>query len=163
MNSPFEARVRACIVPMAISLSLLGACNEVTGVDLSWSLERFDGRRVENCAEARVGKIRLFWGDTLDTSEAWPCEDRNAVTRKDVPPGDALLRVVPECIGVGVAADENAFEAPAPIAREIVRGQVVTLNTILIMVQAECINGGPPCLCMGATASLVPTEAHTAP
>jgi hypothetical protein len=163
MNSFFEGRVRACIVPMAISLSLLGACNEVTGVDLSWSLERFDGRRVENCLEARVGRIVLYWqvGDAAG-SEAWACEDRNAVTRKDVPAGDAILWVEPECIGGKVVADKAAYEAPAPLAREIQRGQVVTLNTILIMVQAEC-GAGVPCLCEGATASLAPTEAHIAP
>jgi hypothetical protein len=163
MNSFFEGRVRACIVPMATSLSLLGACNEVTGVDLSWSLERFDGRRVETCLEARVEKIRLTWGEGDNDHEDWFCEDRNAVTRRDVPPGPALLSVEPMCFD-GNAADKTTYEAPAPLAREIVSGQVVTLNTILIMVQAEC-DGSRPCTCEGITRTPLraPTEAHIAP
>jgi hypothetical protein len=137
MNTSTERRVRAAI-RMALALSLFAGCKDVTGVDLSWSLEELDGRRVDNCLLARVDRIRLYWEvEGVQDHEDWPCDDSNAVTRQDVPPGDAFLWVEPICIG-GVAAHPASYEAPAKVARHISRGEVITLNTVLIMVDTDC-------------------------
>jgi len=163
MNSFVGAPVRAGIARMAAMLPLLaGGCSaltdDVTGVDLSWSLEALDGRRVDTCVSVRVSNIRLHWQvDGSESSEAWPCEDKTAVTSMPVMPGDAVLWVEPECLPDNTVADPASFEAPAPLARRIVRGEVVTLNTVLIMVETNC--EGRPCICKTA-ASLV---SHTEP
>lgn len=150
MNTSDRSRVRARIARMAATVTILVAlgghgCAEIDGgaVDLSWTLERLDGRRVEQCIDARVDKIRLGWGGEGEYHE-WNCEDRTAVTRFDIPSGERLFWVTPICVG-GQPADAATYEAPAPIARTIEAGEVVTLNTVLIMVNTDC--SGCACIC----------------
>ena len=77
-------------------------------------------------------------------SEAWPCSDNRAVTAFDLPAGDAALWVVPECES-GPAA-QDTYEAPAPVVRTLVVGDVVSLDAVVVQVQiASCTV--QPCIC----------------
>jgi hypothetical protein len=129
-----ERTVRRLTVALA-TLLLCGAhgCTNVTGgaVELSWSLHGTDGKPVE-CVDAGVGRIRLIWqvGST-ERFDAWPCTDNRAVTGFEIPEGDALLSVAPECVS-GQPADLDFYQAPAPVARTVTEGDVVELHAIVV-------------------------------
>ena len=77
-------------------------------------------------------------------SESWPCTDNRAVTEFDLPAGDATLWVVPEC--ASGPASEITYEAPAPVVRTLVVGEVVSLDAVVLQVQiAGCES--QPCIC----------------
>jgi len=123
-------------------------CTNVTGgaVELSWSLHGTDGKPVD-CGVAGVGRIRLEWQvGTVQRFDAWPCDDSRAVTGFDLPAGDALLWVVPECVS-GQPADASFYQSPAPVARTITEGDVVELHAIVIQLPS----------CTGATCSMTCT------
>jgi hypothetical protein len=78
--------------------------------------------------------MRLAWDvDGVQGSDAWRCEDNRAVTGFVVPPGEASLWVVPECAGGPASSD--TFEAPPPVVRTLVAGDVVSLNAVVVQVQ----------------------------
>jgi hypothetical protein len=128
------------------------SCTEVTGgaVELSWLLRPSNGD--ENacseqscCATAHVVDMRLMWdvGGVMG-SDFWPCEDNRAVTGFELPPGEATLWVVPECATGPAEAD--AYEAPAPVVRTLVDGEVASLNAVVVQVQlANC--DSQACIC----------------
>jgi hypothetical protein len=133
-------------------LSILASCADVNGgaVELSWLLRPSNGDEStcsdqSCCRTAEVAQIRLNWSvDGISGSDAWRCDDNRAVTRFEVPPGAATLWVVPECAG-GPASSEF-YEAPPPVVRTLVAGEVVSLNAVVVQVQvADC--GLPACVC----------------
>ena len=97
------------------------------------------------CQTSRVEQMRLMWDvGGVTGSDAWQCEDNRAVTGFDLPAGEASLWVVPECAG-GPAATAT-YEAPAPVVRTLIVGEVVSLNAVVVQVQvADC--GSQPCIC----------------
>ena len=129
-----ERTVRRLTVALA-TLLLLGShgCTNVTGgaVELSWSLLGTDGKQV-TCNAAGIGRIRLVWqvGST-ERVDSWPCMDNRAVTGFEIPQGDALFSVVPECVS-GQAADLDFYQSPAPVARTVTEGDVVELHAIVV-------------------------------
>jgi hypothetical protein len=137
-------RVAVAVIALAC-LGILSSCTNVSGgaVELSWLLRPSNGD--ENacseqscCRTSRVADMRLMWdvGGTTG-SESWPCEDNRAVTGFVLPPGEASLWVTLECADVPAAT--NAYEAPAPVVRTIVDGEVVSLNAVVVQVDiADC-------------------------
>lgn len=137
---------------LCLCLPLLTSCTDVTGgaVELSWLLRPSDGNEnacsEQSCCEtSRVAQMRLLWdvGGTTGSAE-WACADNRAVTGFVLPPGEAALWVEPQCAGGPAAA--ATYEAPAPVVRTLVDGEVVSLNAVVVQVQiASCESQA--CIC----------------
>lgn len=121
---------------MAALMSLAtAACTEISGgaVEVSWSLQVPLGAGV-SCASAQIERMRLWWDDGVAPAFAsWPCTDGHGVTRFQVPAGEVQLYMAPEC-AAGTPAIYGTYIAPAPISREILDGQVVRLDAIVVHV-----------------------------
>ena len=134
------------VVAAALLCLVVHGCNQVDGgaVELSWKLRSRAGGFVD-CVDTAVDRIQLTW--TVDGEvggASWACAENRAVTRFDVPTGAALLKVEPRCT-TGVA-DAATFDAPAPIARTVVQGAVVTLGAVVLVLQiGDC--DVQPCTC----------------
>jgi hypothetical protein len=123
-------------------------------IELSWSLRNTEGEGVAECATARVGEMRLFWdvenaAEGSTRYETFPCDPPRAATRFEIPPGTASIWLVPVCENGEPAAD-GTYEAPAPIVRSVIEGEVVTLNALLVVVRTtNCGTGAgqQPCIC----------------
>jgi hypothetical protein len=117
-----------------MSMTLHG-CTEVTGgaVELSWNLETLDGKPFLGCPDT-IDRIRLSWVvNGITGSTDFPCGRNSGVTAFDVPPGDALLSVEPQCAS-GTPVNESAVVAPAPIARTISVDDVVELHAVVLQI-----------------------------
>jgi hypothetical protein len=145
MNIHAHARV---VVTIFTCLSLHASCADVSGgaVELSWLLRPSNGDESvcsdqSCCQTSRVAQMRLNWSVAGNPgSDAWRCDDNRAVTKFEIPPGDATLWVAPEC-ACGPATPDT-YEAPAPVVRTLVVGEVVSLNAVVVQVQVSSI-----CLC----------------
>lgn len=138
---------------LVLGLAAAGACVEVNGgaVELSWSLRTFEDTTT-SCAQANVNEIRLIWEDASDSPDGgnrpgthadFDCVENRGVTGFDVPEGDQLLRVQPICED-GNPATEHTYEVPPPILRQVRAGEVVTLNSLLVVVGCQNNTG---CTC----------------
>ena len=141
--------------------ALAAGCIEIDGgaVELSWSLRDFDGQAVEACGDARIAEVEICWqpvaGDTpsIDVAcrpgqrESFPCAEENGVSGFTIPPGPTAFWAHPICRG-GEPADEETFQAPAPIVRTVHEGRIVTLNSLLLVVSpiaSDCPEAGCTC------------------
>lgn len=147
---------------------LFTACDDVAGgaVELSWRFRpepsSMPGNLFVDCDPAQpdttpIAQMRLTW-DVAGSgagSASWDCAAGNGVTRFDVPAGEALLTVTPVC-GDGSDADPTSYVAPAPIARTVAVGDVVTLGAVELLLKiADCGAGSngsdaAPCICQDA-------------
>lgn len=122
-------------------------CVDVGGgaAELSWSIFDFTGKRIDNCADAAIDKVRLCWEPVEAGAEVtsplactegqWkdtPCEDNRAVTDFSIDSGSHVFWIVPLCAG-GVVPDADTYEVPPPLLRNVAPGSVVTLNSQLIV------------------------------
>lgn len=148
------------LVVVALWLSAAG-CIEIDGgaVELSWSLRDFDGDAVDECADARIDEVEICWqpavGDTpsVDVAcrpgqrQSFPCSEENGVSGFQIDPGSTAFWAHPIC-DTGDAASEDTFQAPAPIVRTVEEGQIVTLNSLLLVVSplsGTCPEAGCTC------------------
>lgn len=140
-----EPIIRWLGVALATLLSCpLHGCTDVSGgaIELSWHLENFDGSSRPECAPsntavAPIGFVKLWWQvDTGRSSLEIQCSRFHGVTSFDVPEGQALVWVEPECLD-GTPVKPSAFMAPAPIARTITVGDVVELHAVVIAIDAD--------------------------
>src|ERR1700733_797376 len=134
------------LIAIGMSIALAAGCSTIDGgaVELSWKLRPSSGAidsldPFTNCTADQAGakpvtKIRLDWivGDSFGR-ESWTCDDFHGVTGFELPPGEALLSVVPECESGAAATD--TYTAPAPDQRSVVVGNVISLGAIEIVVQ----------------------------
>ena len=150
-----------CIVGFAAGLLTAGGCVDVKGAaaELSWSIRTFSGQPVQQCQDSRIDRIKLEWrSDDAGTgtdpdqvlvsegSEEFECEANRGVTDFEITPGRQLLWITPICDSQDEPAPET-YRVPPPIARDVRNGEVVTLNSLLIVVQTtDC--GSPPCTCL---------------
>ncbi|HEY4144721.1 hypothetical protein [Pinirhizobacter sp.] len=90
-----------------------------------------------------IDRIELSWDVDGDVGSAsWSCDDGNGVTLFNVPPGQALLSVVPVC-QEGHAADPSTFVAPAPELRAVNVGDTVSLGAVELLLRiASCGSAG---------------------
>jgi len=119
---------------------MLHGCTKITGgaVELSWNLENMDGSRFSGCPKV-IDRIRLAWQVGTDTgSTDFACGDNHGVTAFDVPAGDAVLSIEPQCAG-GTPVNAAAFVAPAPLERTISVDDVVELHAIVIQIDQSCV------------------------
>jgi hypothetical protein len=140
-----EALGRCAGVALATLLSCsLQGCTQVSGgaVELSWSLFDYDGNKigcVQNAGSRTltIDKIRLWWQvDAQRNSTDWDCTKYHGVTAFDIPAGDALLWVEPQCPS-GTPVVPASFMAPAPLQRTIAVGDVVELHAVEIDVDTS--------------------------
>jgi hypothetical protein len=137
---------RAIVIAAALGGALLSSsCVQVDGgaVELSWTLRDFDGEPT-NCAEARIDEVRICWQSVADggtsgtrscrrdSSRTFACVDSRGVTGFEIPPGRAVVWIEPVCAD-GQPPETDTYEVPAPIARTVETGQVVTLGALLIV------------------------------
>ncbi len=139
-------------------ITLLPSCVAVDGsaAEFSWILRTFEDDPVRDCRNANIQDIELCWGpggcDNGAETARFPCEGGSGVTGFEIPNGDTFLAVRPICEN-GQIADLGTFVAPAPIARTAREGQIMTLNSFLIVVSdqtnsnSECAPAG--CTCSG--------------
>lgn len=136
------------ILATVVCLGVHG-CTQPTGgaVELSWALRSTLDRDISDCADERIGRIRLWWDTGRDTRwVAFPCEDNHGVTAFDLPTGSVALSISPECLD-GKAANPATFTAPPPIVRDVAIGQAVTLDALLLVVQVDDC-GQQDCICL---------------
>jgi len=141
-----------------LCLSVHG-CENVEGgaVELSWKLRpassSFEDKFVD-CDPGQPGTnpvthIRLDWevGDKQDFA-TWECDDNHGTTGFDLPEGNALLRVTPECAGTQAVA--ASYIAPAAEQRRVIVGDTISLGAVeIIVVVTDCgdQSGDQPCIC----------------
>jgi hypothetical protein len=132
-------------------------CTQADGgaVEMSWALRATQDREITDCAGDRIQEIELWWqaGDVLQ-SKAFPCEDRHGTTAFELPPGPVTLWVQPTCeftTGprclssptpcecIRKPADSATFEAPPPLVRRVVAGETVTLDAVVMVIDADHI------------------------
>ncbi len=132
---------------VALALVWVAGCVEINGgaVELSWTLRTFAGANIDECSAYEIGQIRLEWQSGPDNpnvdggSTTFDCTDSRGVTDFVIGEGAQLLEIVPICDdGNDAAAD--TYEVPAPILRQVHTGELVTLNSLLVVVGCRDAN-----------------------
>lgn len=135
---------RTGVVLAALLSCVLHGCTNVTGgaVELSWNLETFDGGSIHDCLHDsntgvdRITGITLWWQVNLTRdSHEFECRKNHGLTSFEVPTGQALLWVEPQC-APGTAVCPKDYIAPAPLERTIAIGEVVELHAVEIELNA---------------------------
>ncbi len=139
-----------------LAIVLAAACTQVDGgaVELSWKLrpassslpDKFldcDSRKADT---GPVTRIRLDWEVVGRRSgiASWRCDDNHGVTGFDLPEGEALLSVTPEC--AEGPASPATYTAPAPEQRHVILGDTVSLGAVELVLQVSYC-GLQPCIC----------------
>lgn len=139
-------------------LALTGACGKAPqggAVELSWAL-RDQTEGFVGCGDTAIAYMRLSWSVTSPDgipvddagpelprlgSDFWPCnnnDERHGVTGFEVPEGEAMFTVTPEC-AFNEPALASHFRAPPPIPRNVVLGEIVTLGALVIEIDKDAI------------------------
>jgi hypothetical protein len=126
------------------------SCVPIEGgaVEASWVVRTDDGRAITDCqcSDPPIAHVRLHLvGASGAVKGALPCQDRGScefscqrhtgATPFDIPPGFYLISLVP----VDAAGQElsmpaaNQIQTPAPILREVVKGQPTQLDALAIV------------------------------
>ncbi len=152
----------------ALWLTLIGpwssACIEIDGgaAELSWSLRSQDGASIEACADVRVRVRAPVLGAAGRRSGSWeaaemcrsgqqrdfPCGESSGITAFNLDPGPTAFWVEPVCID-DESADAGTYQVPPPIVRNVEEGQIVSLNSLLLVVNpadGECPPAGCTCI-----------------
>jgi len=127
------------------------SCVSIDGgaVEANWVVRTDDGRAITDCAcsDPQIASVRLrlvgAWGDVKDTT---PCQDRTScqfscqrhtgATPFDIPPGFYLISLVPvDATGQDLTALAPPLhvQTPAPVLREVVKGQPTQLDALAIV------------------------------
>jgi hypothetical protein len=123
-------------------------------IELSWSLRSFTGDPIDQCTNADISTIRVWW-EADDESDRpaftdFACEESRGVTGFEVPEGTTRVWVEPVCTD-GAEAAPDTYQAPAPIVRDVSNGDVITLNSLLIVVSDNTKSADEQCLAAGCT------------
>lgn len=123
-------------------------------IELSWSLRSFTGDPIDQCANAGIDTIRVWWEADDETGRPaftdFVCEESRGVTGFEVPEGATRVWVEPVCTD-GTEAAPGTYQAPAPIVRDVSNGDVITLNALLIVVSDNTKAAAEQCLSAGCT------------
>lgn len=151
----------------ALWLTLIGplgsACIEIDGgaAELSWSLRSQEGASIEACADVRIRDVRLCWEPLADgsvlgggeecrssQSRDFPCGESSGITAFNLDPGPTAFWVEPVCLD-GESAGAGTYQVPPPIVRNVEEGQIVSLNSLLLVVNpsdGDCPPAGCTCI-----------------
>lgn len=126
-------------------------------MELSWAVRDFDGNP-RSCGDAGIGTVTLCWqaADGLSSEfvcqdgarETFECDRERGSTEFEVPTGPTALWIEVGCGESGAPAEPGSYEVPAPIVRTVRDGQIVTLNSLLIIAtpqRSSC--GARECTC----------------
>jgi hypothetical protein len=144
------------LVAPLVCLAVHG-CTQADGgaVELSWALRSTQDREITDCAAGRIREIELWWQTpaVLDV-QGFPCEDSHGTTSFELPAGPVTLWVQPACEPSAEPAceadattcrclvnpaDSATFEAPPPLVRRVVTGETVTLDAVVMVIDADRI------------------------
>jgi hypothetical protein len=117
------------------------------GVEASWLVVATDGHAIGrcDCSDPEIVSVRLKLVGRSDGSEPcrdrpsclFPCQSRTGATPFDIPPGQYLMSLVPvDAAGQDLAAPDGTGSrvvAPAPILRDVVRGQPTELDSFALV------------------------------
>ena len=150
MSTSSKIRRRLITLVPVCALLALGGCREIKGAaaDFSWALRTFDGQSVQSCAAARISEIRLCWNAENESSgcrpgqfHSFPCAENGGVTLFEIPEGRTSFIAEPVCES-GDPPVPDSFQVPSPIVRSALDGEVITLNSLLIIVTVpESLSG----------------------
>ncbi len=123
--------------------------------ELTWSLRTFAGDPIDACSDARVDKVRLCWSavDSAATGcrpgnfRDFECQDQTGVTLFEIEPGRTAFTIEPICAD-GQPAREGTFQSPSEIVRTVREGEVVSLESLLIVVTEHPASCGIECTCV---------------
>lgn len=150
---PVRVRSWRAIALIAITCS---GCVQIDGgaVELSWAVFDFAGEG-QSCIQAGISDVNLCWQAADGLSTGFVCEDASShdfdcateqgSTAFEVPPGRTSLWIEITCRGTEQRAIEGTYQVPAPIVRTVVDGEIVSLNSLLIISTRRC--GEPTCTC----------------
>lgn len=155
-------RASTVIVCFVFLITAIGGCIEVNGAaaEFSWSLRSSTGDPVASCGDALIAEVELHWtsdaSDELEVDgvDVFDCIANRGVTDFVISPGRRLLSIVPICED-GEKPELGTYSVPPPIARTVRNGEVVTLSSLLIVVQRPGCPDDPgdpddqdmPCTC----------------
>lgn len=154
-RTSFHGRTGWHVVLVTVLCPAVHGCDDVSGgaVELSWKLRPGSSSledKFVDCASGKPGtnpvtRIRLDWQVGADAGFAtWPCKDNAGVTGFELPVGQALLSVTPEC--AEGAALPASYIAPAPERRAVILGDTVSLGAVeLVVLVSYCDD--QPCIC----------------
>lgn len=158
VSTPSCARVVAALGTCAALWT--GACVDINGgaVELSWSFQTFQGNFIaDDCLETRVDQVRLSWkapswsGSMSSGVTSFACEDFRGITDFVIAEGPQLLEIAPVCDS-GVEAAPRTYEVPAPLLRNLLFGEVVTLDSLLIVI--DDVESNSECACCDGAVEL---------
>lgn len=123
----------------------LGGCVDINGgaVELSWSFQTFQGGSInDECEDTQVESVRLCWRPRDGTNDCttpgffadFSCNEFRGITAFTIGAGEQLLEIAPICTGATEPPDRQQYDVPAPILRDVVWGEVVTLDSLLIVI-----------------------------
>lgn len=162
-----------------VTVGALGAlvsavgCVDISGgaVELSWSFQTFVGGSIQDaCATTQVESVRLCWRakggengtnncQVLTSYDDFPCNDFRGITDFVIPPGEQLMEIAPLCTGQDQPPERQKYDVPAPIVRDVITGEVVTLDSLLIVINEADADGCACCDPETMTMADAPTTA----
>ena len=148
---------RATSLLIAGCLLAAAGCVDISSggaVELSWSFQTFRGEPIpgDDCEGANIESIDLTWepapGADIGpgSTTTFLCTLYRGITDFEIPEGPQLLSITPVC-GGAVQPAANRYEVPAPILRNVLEGQVATLDSLLIVVDVVGDPNSPDCAC----------------
>jgi hypothetical protein len=139
------------IVFLAVAAAAV-SCVSIDGgaVEASWVVIALDGHAIAHCScsDPQIDSVRMklvgaspaVMGSRpcLDRPSCqFSCERRTGATPFDIPPGDYLMSLIPvDAAGQDLAAtgaEGTRVDTPAPVLREVVRGQPTQLDAFALM------------------------------
>ena len=141
-------------------------CIEINGgaVELAWAVRDYEGDK-NTCSKSGITDVKICWqaiGDGapypdpecqavntdagfVEQFATFPCVNNRGVSRFEVPPGPTSFFVRLTC--EDGAAPEGPFQTPPPVERNVLSGEIVTLDQILIVASnLECDSNGCRCI-----------------
>ena len=148
-------QLRAVVLGLCLAVH---GCADVQGgaVELNWKLRALAGSNETflDCTitleptkqVVEVSRIQLEWEvDGERGLRSWPCEDDHGVTKFELPEGLAQLHVSPICAN-GVVPQPSTFASPAPEQRNVIVGNIVSLNAVELLLEVSSCDL-QPCIC----------------
>jgi hypothetical protein len=134
-------------------------------VELSWKLRPNSSSLEDKFVDCDAGDdttvrgdvefIQLAWqvvgdkGEPIGSgSDEWRCTDNHGVTGFSLPEGTASLIVIPECASE-ISAAANAYIAPAPVQRQVIQGNTISLGAVELVIDVGDCDDDRPCICTG--------------
>ncbi len=151
----------AHILFLAAASMVVSSCVSVDGgaVEASWVVRSEDGRAITDCscADPAIAFVRIaLVGDSAAVKGAEPCQGRTqceftcgrhtGVTPFDIPPGAYLISLTSvDAMGQPLPA----VQGPAPVLREVVKGQPTQLDAFQLVARcaADCAGGNEGKVC----------------